>query len=64
MSKCKYSFFEFEIEYNPDNADFIIKDIIYDFEDIVEGKHCFSVFNYMINPEELKKGIPVFPWEL
>lgn len=64
MSKCKYSFFEFEIEYNPESADVIIKDVVYHDEDYpVTDKPCFGIINYSINHEELKKGVPVFPWE-
>ncbi len=63
MSKCKYSYFDFEIEYLPENADVIIKDIIYHDEDKLIDKLCFGFINYDINPDELKKGIPVFPWE-
>lgn len=63
-SKLNYSFFDFELEYNPLKSDFIIKDIIKtQFDYGAYHIPVFGVFNYLLNPLEYSKGVLVFPWE-
>lgn len=63
-SKLSYSFFKFELEFNPLKSDFIIKDIIHP-ETNIEIYHIpvFGVYDYLLNPLEYSKGVLVFPWE-